>query len=44
MSSMFEQIKRWYETGMWSEMRVRDAVEMGKITQEEYDTILGVED
>ena len=44
MSEMFEKIKGWYETGMWSEKRVRDAVEMGKITQEECDTILGVED
>ena len=42
MSIMFEKIKDWYVNGFWSERRVRDAVVMGKITQEECDIILAV--
>lgn len=44
MSTMFDKIKDWYIHGFWSEKRVRDAVKMGKITQEECDIILAVED
>ena len=44
MSRMFEQIKQWYRNGFWSERMVRDAVKMGKITQEECDIILSVKD
>lgn len=44
MSDMFEKIKEWKKSGLWSEKRVRDAVKMGKITQEECDTILGIKD
>ena len=44
MSRMFEQIKQWYRNGFWSEKRVRDAVKMGKITQEECDIILPIKD
>ena len=43
MSIMFENIKDWYVNGFWSERRVRDAVVMGKITQEECDIILSIE-
>ncbi len=43
MSIMFEKIKDWYVNGFWSERRVRDAVVMGKITQEECDIILSIE-
>ena len=42
MSIMFEKIKDWYVNGFWSERRVKDAVVMGKITQEECDIILAV--
>ena len=43
MSKAFNQIKDWYVNGFWSERRVRDAVVMGKITQEECDIILSIE-
>ena len=43
-SRMFEKIKKWYNDGVWSAKRVHDAVIMGKITQEECDEILGVND
>ena len=42
MSKAFEQIKDWFINGFWSEKRVRDAVVMGKITQEECDIILSI--
>lgn len=44
MEGMFEKIKEWYDNGFWSEKRVRDAVKMGKITQDECDIILSVID
>ena len=43
MSKAFEQIKDWFIHGFWSEKRVRDAVNIGKITQEECDIILAIE-
>lgn len=43
MSKAFDQIKDWYVNGFWSEKRVRDAVKMEKITQEECDIILAIE-
>ena len=44
MEGMFEKIKAWYESGLWSEKRVRDAVKMGKITHDKCDIILSVKD
>ena len=41
-SKAFEQIKDWFIHGFWSEKRVRDAVKMGKITQQECDIILSI--
>ena len=41
MSPMFEKIKGWYESGLWSKKRVHDAVVKGKITPEEYEIITG---
>ena len=42
MSPKFELVKRYYDEGLWSEARVRNAV--GKwITQEECNIILGIE-
>lgn len=41
-SKDFNQIKDWFIHGFWSEKRVRDAVKMGKITQEECDIILSI--
>ena len=43
-SKDFNKIKDWFIHGFWSEKRVRDAVKMGKITQEECDIILSIKD
>lgn len=40
---MFEKIKKWYESGMWTKNMVRNAVVKGKITEEEYTEITGEE-
>lgn len=39
---MFEKIKKWYSMGLWTEEMVRNAVDKGVITEEEYDEILGI--
>lgn len=44
MSKDFNKIKDWFVNGFWPEKRVRDAVKMGKITQEECDIILSIKD
>lgn len=38
---MFEKIKKYYETGVWSEQRVRDAVAKGIIDGEQFKAITG---
>ena len=38
---MFEQIKKWYEEGLWTKAMVRNAVRKGKITAEQYEEIVG---
>lgn len=43
MSNWREQIKIWYEMGVWNRKRVTDAVAKGKITEEEASEILGAE-
>ena len=43
MSRMFEQIRAWYESGLWSKKRVLDAVVKGRLTAEEYRLITGEE-
>ena len=43
MSKMYEKIKEYYNTGLWSEERVRNMVVKGVITEEEYDSIVGKE-
>ena len=40
---MFEKIKKWYDSGMWTKKMVRNAVVKGKITEEEYTEITGEE-
>lgn len=37
----YETIKKWYDSGLWSKTRVRNAVIKGKITQEQYKEITG---
>lgn len=40
---MFEKIKNYYQLGLWSKERVRNMVEKGVISEEEYKTIIGEE-
>ena len=41
MSKMYEKIKEYYNTGLWSEERVRNMVIKDVITEEEYASIVG---
>ena len=41
MSKMYEKIKEYYNTGLWSEVRVRNMVVKGIITEEEFYDITG---
>ena len=41
MSKMYEKIKSYYDTGLWSEERVRNMVIKGIITEEEFYDITG---
>ena len=43
MNKMYEKIKEYYNTGLWSEERVRNMVVKGVITEEEYASIVGKE-
>ena len=43
MSKMYEKIKEYYNTGLWSEERVRNMVVKEIITEEEYASIVGKE-
>lgn len=38
---MFEKVKRYYDSGLWSEERVRNVTEKGAITVEEFEKITG---
>ena len=40
MSKMYEKIKEYYDSGFWSEKRVRNMVVKGIITEEEYKDII----
>ena len=41
MSKMYEKIKEYYNTSLWSEERVRNMVIKGIITEEEFYEITG---
>ena len=41
MSKMFNNIKKWYDHGLWSKEKVHNAVVKGQITPEEYTLITG---
>ena len=41
MSKMYEKVKKYYDTGLWSEERVRNMVIKGIITEEEFYEITG---
>lgn len=40
---MYEKILKWYTIGTWDDAKVRKAVEAGKITEAEYESITGRE-
>ena len=40
-SDNFEKVKRFYTLKVWNETRVRNAVNMGWITEEEFTEITG---
>lgn len=42
MSNKYEMVKSLYDRGLWKINRVRDAVEKGWITAEEFEEITGV--
>ena len=41
MSKMYEKVKSYYDTGLWSKERVRNMVVKGVITEEEFYDITG---
>ena len=41
MSKYYNQIKDWYDKGLWSKDKVYNAVLKGLITEEEYYQIIG---
>ena len=41
MSKMYEKVKKYYDTGLWSKERVRNMVIKGIITEEEFYEITG---
>lgn len=41
LSDFAEKVKYYYELHMWTLSRVDKALELGKITQVEYDMIIG---
>ena len=43
MSKMYEKVKSYYDTSLWSEERVRNMVVKGVITEEEYKNIVDKE-
>lgn len=38
---MFEKIKKWYKQGLWTTEMVRNAVDKGVLTPEQYREITG---
>lgn len=43
MSNFAKKVKAWYDAGLWTLRMVGDALTKGRITQEEYDEIVGVQ-
>lgn len=41
MRKFAEQVKAWYEAGRWNRTMVNNALEKGKITEEEFLEITG---
>ncbi len=42
-SKNYNKVKNWFNMKMWNEVRVRNAVTMGWITEEEFTEITGKE-
>lgn len=42
-SKNYDKVKCWYDMKMWNEIRVRNAVKMGWITEVEFVEIVGKE-
>lgn len=40
-SAKFEKVKHYYDNGLWSKTRVKNAVVKGWITEAEYEEITG---
>ncbi|MCD8119771.1 MAG: XkdX family protein [Lachnospiraceae bacterium] len=40
-SNNYSKVKNWYDMGMWNITRVRNAVKMGWITEDEFKEITG---
>ncbi len=40
-SSRFDDVKLWYDTKSWNMTRIRNAVKMNWITEDEFKTITG---
>lgn len=43
MSKDFDKIKHYYDNGLWNKTRVKNMVEKGVITEDEYYQITGEE-
>ena len=43
MNKMYDKTKLYYDSGLWSEVRVRNMVVKDIITEEEYKDIIGKE-
>ena len=41
MSEFAEKVRKWYELGFWNERKVREAKELGRLSEEEYEEIVG---
>ena len=41
LSKFAQKVQRWYKLGLWSALRVKDALELGRLTAEEYAQIMG---
>ena len=40
-SKIYEKAKKYYQDGLWSAARLQALVDAGKLTQDEYDEIVG---
>ena len=43
MSAKFDTVKKYFNMGMWTEQKVKNAVAKGWITAEEFESITGKE-